>query len=273
MPKIVTVRNIKIGGKNQVVLIAGPCVIESRESTLRHAKALKGIAKKLDMPFIFKSSYDKANRTSINSYRGPGLKRGLDILKEVKEKVKVPILSDIHCREEVRRAAGVLDVIQIPAFLSRQTDLLLAAAATQKVINVKKAQFMAPWDVKNVVEKIESTRNRNILLTERGASFGYNTLVSDFRAILIMKKLGYPIVFDATHSVQSPGGQGASSGGDSEFIEPLSLAAVSCGVDALFIEVHENPDKALSDGPNTVKLKDLEGILKKIKRVEKAIGR
>jgi len=271
MVKEVAAGNVKIGGKRPLVLIAGPCVIESEESALRHAKALKNIAKRFDMPLIYKSSYDKANRTSVNSYRGPGLKRGLRILSKVKEKVGVPILSDIHCKEEIEEAAKVLDVIQIPAFLSRQTDLILASAKTGKAINIKKGQFLAPWDMKHVIKKIESTGSKKIILTERGVSFGYNNLVSDFRSILIMKGFGYPVIYDATHSVQMPGGLGDRSGGERSFIPYLSFAAVACGADGIFVEVHENPDKALSDGPNMVKLKDLEDMLAKLKRVKKAV--
>lgn len=269
----IKIGNIKIGGGNPVALIAGPCVIESEPSALRHAKKLKNITKRLKVPFIYKTSFDKANRTSIHSYRGPGIDKGMLILERIKKELSIPILSDVHCREDVRRAAKVLDVIQIPAFLSRQTDLIIAAARTGKPVNVKKGQFLAPWDVKHIIEKIESTGNRNILITERGASFGYNTLVCDFRSILIMRKFGYPVVFDATHSVQAPGGKGDRSGGDREFIEPLALAAVACGADAIFVEVHEDPEKALSDGPNALPMDRLEDFLKKLKRLEEAIGR
>ncbi|MBI4975010.1 MAG: 3-deoxy-8-phosphooctulonate synthase [Candidatus Omnitrophica bacterium] len=268
MTRTIAIGKIKIGGDNPLVLIAGPCVIESLVSALKHARALKDITESLGMPFIYKSSYDKANRTSITSYRGPGLEKGLRILKKVRDELGVPILSDIHCKEEVKPASKVLDVIQIPAFLSRQTDLIIACAKTGKVINIKKGQFLAPWDIRHGIKKIESTGNRKILLTERGASFGYNNLVSDFRSILIMKEFGYPVIYDATHSVQTPAGKGNRSGGDRKFIPYLSMAAVTCGADGIFIEVHENPDKALSDGPNMVRLKDLEGILKKIKRIE-----
>lgn len=268
MTRQVKVKNIKIGGKNPVVLIAGPCVIESEKSAIKHAKAIKEIAGKLDFPFIFKSSYDKANRSSIRSYRGPGLQKGLAILKKVKNLVKVPVLSDVHSQKDVKEAKRVLDVIQIPAFLSRQTDLILAAAKTKKPINIKKGQFLSPWDIKNVIRKIEHAGNRNIIITERGTSFGYNMLVSDFRSVLIMKKFGYPVCFDASHSVQVPGGLGAKSGGERQFIEPLAGSAVVCGADAIFVEVHENPKKALSDGPNMLKLSVLERFLKKIKRLE-----
>jgi len=271
MIKIIKIKDIGIGEGHPMVLIAGPCVIESEESALRHAKALKDIAKKLGIPFIYKSSFDKANRTSIDSYRGPGLKKGLAILKKVKDELRVPVLSDVHCGEEIEEAAKVLDIIQIPAFLSRQTDLIVAVAKTGKVVNIKKGQFLAPWDMKHVIKKIESTGNRKIILTERGVSFGYNNLVSDFRSILIMKEFGYPVIYDATHSVQMPGGLGDKSGGERTFIPYLSMAAVACGANGIFLEVHENPDKAPSDGPNMMRLSNLEGMLARLKRVEKAI--
>jgi len=270
MTREVVAGGVGIGGRNPVVLIAGPCVIESEASALRHARAIKAIAGRLNMPFIFKSSYDKANRTSIHSFRGPGLKKGLKILKRIKDSLGIPILSDVHCKEEVKEAAKVLDIIQIPAFLSRQTDLVLASARTGRAVNIKKGQFLAPWDMAHVVKKIESTGNRKIILTERGVSFGYNNLVSDFRSLLIMKGLGYPVVYDATHSVQIPAGKGSKSGGERKFIPYLSMAAVTCGADAIFMEVHEDPNKAKSDGPNMVKLSELEGMLSRLKRVERA---
>ena len=270
LTKEIKINNIKIGADNEFVLIAGPCVIESEKSAIRHAKALKDITKRLGLPFIFKSSYDKANRTSINSFRGPGIKKGLSILKKIKDDLGIPVLSDVHCKEEVKEAAKVLDVIQIPAFLSRQTDLIMAAARTGKAVNIKKGQFLAPWDMRHVVKKIEATGNKKIILTERGVSFGYNNLVSDFRSVLIMKELGYPVVYDATHSVQMPGGLGEKSGGESSFIPYLAMAAVACGVNGIFIEVHENPDNALSDGPNMIKLAELEKMLIKLKRIERA---
>lgn len=250
------------------MLIAGPCVIESEKSALAHAKAIKGITDKFKVPFIFKASYDKANRSSITSYRGPGPDKGLPILKRVKDELGVPVLSDVHSVEEVKSAESILDVLQIPAFLSRQTDLLLAAAKTKKCVNIKKGQFLSPWGIKNAIEKIESTGNKNIIVTERGTSFGYNMLVSDFRSVVIMKKFGYPVCFDASHSVQLPGGLGKVSGGSPEFIEPLAACACVCGADAIFIEVHENPKKALSDGPNMLKLSELGKFLKKIKKLE-----
>lgn len=266
--KEIKVGKIKLGGKNPIALIAGPCVIESEKSALRHAKAIKKISDKYNIPFIFKSSYDKANRSSIKSFRGPGLNKGLATLKKVKTLLKVPVISDVHTPEEVKKASSVLDMIQIPAFLSRQTDLLLAAAKTKKPVNVKKGQFLSPWDAKNIIKKLEHAGNRNIMITERGTSFGYNMLVSDFRSILIMKKFGYPVCFDASHSVQLPGGLGTKSGGQSEFIEPLAASSIICGADAIFVEVHENPKKALSDGPNMLNLTKLEKLLKTIKKLE-----
>lgn len=268
----VTVGNIGIGAGNPLVLIAGPCVIESEASALRHARALKAIAGRAGIPFIYKASYDKANRTSIASYRGPGLKKGLRILKRVKEELNLPILSDVHSREEIKEAAKVLDIIQIPAFLCRQTDLILDAARTGKAVNIKKGQFLAPWDMEHVVKKVESAGNKKILLTERGVSFGYNTLVSDFRSLLIMKELGYPVIYDATHSVQSPGGMGEKSGGERKYIPYLAMASVTCGADALFMEVHEDPDSALSDGPNMTKIGELEELLVKIRKIERVVG-
>jgi len=268
--KEIAIGRIKVGADNPFVLIAGPCVIESEASAMRHAKMLKMMAGRLGIPFIYKASFDKANRTSIDSFRGPGLKKGLAILKRVKEEVGVAILSDVHCKADIKEASKVLDVIQIPAFLSRQTDLIIAAAESGKVVNIKKGQFLAPWDMRNVIMKIESTGNRKILLTERGVSFGYNNLVSDFRSILIMKEFGYPVIYDATHSVQMPGGLGDKSSGESRFIPYLSGAAIACGASGIFMEVHEDPVSALSDGPNMVRLKDLESILIKLKKIEKA---
>jgi len=271
MTKVIKIGNVEVGGGNPFVLIAGPCVIESEESALRHAEMLKSIAKKIEIPFIFKSSYDKANRSSIDSFRGPGLIDGLRILNKVKNKIGVPVTSDVHCKHEAKEAARVLDLIQIPAFLCRQTDLLIACAKTKRPVNLKKGQFLSPWDISNLIKKIESCGNRSIMITERGVSFGYNNLVSDFRSILIMKKYGYPICFDASHSVQKPGGLGDKSGGDKEFIPALSKAAVACGINALFIEAHENPGKALSDGPNMLKISELSGLLKKLKSIDKVV--
>jgi 2-dehydro-3-deoxyphosphooctonate aldolase (KDO 8-P synthase) len=269
--KTVKVGNIDIGKGKPLVLIAGPCVIESSESAYEHAERIKDVADKLAVPFIFKSSYDKANRSSIDSFRGPGIEKGLKILRDIREKLQVPVLSDVHCVEEVDRAAEVLDCLQIPAYLCRQTDIILKAASTGKPINVKKGQFMSPQEMGNVITKIESTGNRNILLTERGTCFGYNTLVNDFRAIVIMGQTGYPVVYDATHSVQAPGGKVSSSGGESQYVLPLSKAAVACGSDALFVEVHQNPDKALSDGPNMLKLSELGSFIEQVKKIEKTV--
>lgn len=268
MTKIIKINNVQIGNGRPFAFIAGPCVIESRELTFKVAGEVKKITGQLKIPFIFKASYDKANRTSIESFRGLGFEAGLEILQEVKEKFGVPVLSDVHSIDEVEAAAQVLDVLQIPAFLCRQTDLLVAAAKTGKVVNVKKGQFLAPWDVGQIVKKLESAGNRNILLTERGTSFGYNTLVSDFRALPIMQKTGYPVIFDATHSVQQPGGLGKVSGGQREFIPLLSRAAVAVGCDGVFMEVHPNPDKAKSDGPNMWPLAKLAGLLKELKKID-----
>ena len=271
MTKTVSIGKIKIGGKAPLVLIAGPCVIENESSAVRHAKAIKAIADRLDIPYIYKSSYDKANRTSMKSYRGPGIKKGIQILKKVKEETGVPILSDVHCREELDAAAKVLDVIQIPAFLSRQTDFIIAAAKTGKVINIKKGQFMAPWDVKFAIEKAESAGNRSIVITERGVSFGYNNLVSDMRALPLLGELGYPVIFDATHSVQLPGGQGKASGGEVRFVPVLARAAVAAGCDGLFLEVHEDPECALCDGPNSLAVKSLEELLVTVKEIHSIV--
>ncbi len=269
--RIVKVKNIKIGGKNPFCLIAGPCVIEGKKITFEVAERLKEITEKLKIPFIFKSSYDKANRTSLNSYRGPGLKKGLEILFQIKQKLQIPVLSDVHCRHDIDEAAKILDVIQIPALLSRQTDLILEAASTGKVINIKKGQFLSPWAVKNIIGKVISTGNRNILITERGTFFGYHNLVSDFRALPIMRKFGYPVIFDATHSVQYPAGDAPFSSGASEFVPYLAQAAVAVGCDGLFLEVHKNPRDALCDGPNMLALKDLPGLLKVVKKIDKLI--
>lgn len=270
MTKEIRIGNVKIGG-GPIALIAGPCVIESEDITLSHARQLKEITDEVGIPFIFKSSYDKANRSSVDSYRGPGIEKGLKILKKVRDELGIPVLSDVHCRSEAKKAAGVLDVLQIPAFLSRQTDLIIEAARTRKVINVKKGQFLAPWDMENIIKKIEKAGNRNILLTERGVSFGYNNLVSDFRSILIMKKFGYPVIYDASHSVQLPGGLGRTSGGERDFIPHLAMAAAAAGADGIFIEVHRNPERAPCDGPNMIFMKDLKELLIKIKRVERAV--
>ena len=270
MPQI-KVGNINIGGSNPLVLIAGPCVIESETNCLETAKKIKEITVKLDIPFIFKSSFDKANRLSLESYRGPGLKKGLDILKKVKEKLKVPVLSDVHCQKEIEEAKKVLDIIQIPAFLCRQTDIVVGVARTGKVINIKKGKFLAPWDILPIIKKIESTGNKKIIITERGFCFGYNNLVSDLRSLEIMRRFGYPVIYDATHSIQLPGGKGTSSSGQREFVAGLSRAAVAFGCDGLFLEVHTNPDKALCDGPNMISLLELEKLLKQVKKIEAAL--
>ena len=267
MVKEIAVGNVKIGGDRPLVLVAGPCVIENEVATMRCAERLMTICNGISMPLIFKASYDKANRTSVNAFRGPGMKEGLRILQRVKESLGVPVLSDIHSIEQVTPAAEVLDILQIPAFLCRQTDLVVAAALSGRVVNIKKGQFLAPWDMENVVGKVVSTGNDNIILTERGVSFGYNNLVSDMRSFPIMRKTGYPVIFDATHSVQLPGGLGGSSGGQREFVEYLGRAAVATGIDGIFMEVHEEPEKALCDGPNSVRLDELPALLKKLKAI------
>jgi len=268
---IIKTGKIKIGYGQPLLLIAGPCVIESEKKALYHAEELLKITSRLNIPLIYKSSYDKANRTSIDSFRGPGLLKGLKILKKIKDRLGLPILSDVHCRKDIEEAVHILDIIQIPAFLCRQTDLILAAAETRKPVNVKKGQFMAPWDMRHVVEKIERAGNYEILITERGSSFGYNNLVSDMRSLPIMRQMGYPVIYDATHSAQLPGGKGTSSGGEREFVSYLSKAAVATGVDGVFIETHRDPDKALSDGPNMLKLRDLANLLKQLKRIREAV--
>jgi len=273
MVKTINIGKIKIGGKAPFVLIAGPCVIESRQSALKIAAVIQKITSKVKVPFIFKASYDKANRTSVNSFRGPGIRRGLEILQEIKERIGVPVLSDIHSVEEVEPAAKVLDVLQIPAFLCRQTDLLIAAGKTKKVVNIKKGQFLSPIDMKQAIKKVEHTGNKRILLTERGTSFGYNNLVTDFRSLAIMGQTGYPVVFDATHSVQQPGGFGTVSGGNSEYVPLLSRCGVAAGCDAVFMEVHPNPKKALSDGPNMLALNKLEKLLVDLKAIDRIAKR
>ncbi len=258
--KEVKIGNTVVGNGNPLVFIAGPCVIESENATLKTAEKLKKISHSLNFPLIFKSSYDKANRSSIESYRGPGIEKGLKILEKVKKETSLPILSDIHSVEEVRYAQEVLDMIQIPAFLCRQTDLIVAAAKTGKAVNIKKGQFLAPFDIKNIIDKVLSAGNNNITFTERGFSFGYNNLVVDMRSIPIIRRMGYPVVFDATHSVQLPGGRGSSSGGQREFVAPLARAAVAAGCDAVFFEVHESPEKALSDGPNMLNFDEFSSV-------------
>lgn len=252
-------------------LIAGPCVIENEEMIMTIAKKLKEITEELGIDLLFKASFDKANRTSISSFRGPGLEEGLKILKKVKDELGLQVVTDIHEPYQAEIAAQVVDILQIPAFLCRQTDLLVAAAKTGKFVNVKKAQFLAPWDMKNVITKLEESGNANILLTERGTSFGYNNLVVDYTAMIEMKKFGYPVIFDATHSVQKPGGKGTSTGGNREYIEYLAKAAMAVGVDGIFMEVHPNPDNALSDGPNMIALEDVKDLLQKLVKIYKVI--
>ena len=258
----------EIGAGRPLALIAGPCVIEGRESALRHASFLKEVADRVGVPFIYKSSYDKANRTSLDSYRGPGIENGLKILAQVKKEIGVPVLTDVHEKEQIALVKEDVDILQIPAFLCRQTDFVIAVARSGRVVNIKKGQFLAPWDLRNVVEKIVSTGNDQIMVTERGVSFGYNNLVADMRSLVVMKELGYPVVFDATHSLQLPGGLGKASGGERRFIAALARAGAAVGIDALFMEVHEDPDRALSDGPNSLPLKEVEGLLRMVKEID-----
>ncbi|UCC94499.1 MAG: 3-deoxy-8-phosphooctulonate synthase [Candidatus Omnitrophota bacterium] len=257
--------------KDKFIVIVGPCVIESRYATLKICSYLKDIFSRFPFLFIFKASFDKANRTSVRSFRGPGLRRGIKILEEVKKKLGVPIISDVHCRNQVKAIKDVLDVIQIPAFLCRQTDLIIEAAKTKKIVNIKKGQFLAPDDVRYVVDKVRSTGNKNIFITERGNCFGYRNLVVDFRSFLIMKKLGYPVLFDATHSLQRPSAQQGVSGGDRKYVAPLSFAAVACGVDGLFMEVHPDPQRALSDKYTSYPLGELESLLKRISKIREVL--
>lgn len=268
---IVTVGNYKVGQGCPMLLMAGPCVLEGYERSLMIGQRAKAIVDKLGMPYVFKASFDKANRSSYNSFRGPGLKEGLAILAQIKKDLGVPIVTDIHEPAQAEPVAEVADILQIPAFLCRQTDLVYQAAKTGRTVNVKKGQFLAPWDMKNVIKKIEEAGNHNIMLTERGASFGYNTLVTDMRGLAIMRELGYPVVMDATHSVQIPGGQGTSSGGQSQYVPHMARAAAAVGIDALFLEVHDNPAEALSDGPNMVKLDNLEALLKDVLAIDKIV--
>ena len=261
----------EIANDKPFTLIAGPCQLESENHAIKISSELKKITSKLKINLIYKTSFDKANRTSLKGKRGLGLEKSLPIFDKIRDKVGVPILTDVHSSEQCSKVAKHVDVLQIPAFLCRQTDLLIAAAKTGKIINVKKGQFLAPWDISNVIKKIEESGNKKILITERGASFGYNTLVSDMRALPIMSKFGYPIVFDATHSVQQPGGMGEKSGGQREFVPHLSRAAIAVGVGAIFIETHEDPDNAPSDGPNMVPLNELENLLKKLTDIDKLV--
>ncbi len=269
----VQIGSFKVGAAHRHFLIAGPCVLESERLALETAQRIAEIARALNIPYIFKSSYDKANRSSGTSFRGPGLKDGLAILKKVKDQIGVPVLTDVHSEDEATEAGTVVDVLQIPAFLCRQTDLLIAAAKTGKVVNVKKGQFLSPGEMANAVAKLEESGTRRIILTERGTTFGYNNLVVDMRALPIMRKFGYPVVFDATHSVQLPGGGGTKSAGQREFVTPLACAAAAAGCDGFFMEVHPDPDHALSDGPNMVPLHDLKQLLERLMRICQAAGK
>jgi 2-dehydro-3-deoxyphosphooctonate aldolase (KDO 8-P synthase) len=264
----VSVGPLRIGGGRPFTFIGGPCVIESRDSALRHAEAIRRITDRAGVAFVYKSSFDKANRTSRSSYRGPGLEKGLEILADVKREIGVPVVTDVHEPDQARPVAAVVDLLQTPAFLCRQTDYLLAVAGAGKPVNVKKGQFLAPWDMGPLLEKLAATGNQQLLVTERGASFGYNNLVADMRSLAVMAEFGYPVVFDAGHSVQLPGGQGAASGGQRQFIRPLARAAVAVGVDAIFLETHEDPDRALSDGPNSYPLAELAALLGELKRID-----
>ena len=270
MDKPVNIRNLTIEEAGPFFIVAGPCVIEDEDTTLRVATFLKETGEAMEIPVIFKTSYDKANRTSMDSYRGPGVNRGLEIIEKVKEETGLAVLSDVHEIPQIEKAAKILDVIQIPAFLCRQTDLILAAARTGLPVNIKKGQFLSPWEIEPVIKKVTSTGNRRILITERGTSFGYNNLVVDMRSIAIMKRFGFPVIFDATHSVQLPGGSGTSSGGQREFVEYLARAAVAAGAHGVFMEVHPHPDSAPCDGPNSIPLsqaRPLLGLLKEIHRL------
>ncbi len=270
MNHVVKTGNISIGRGCPLVLIAGPCVIEDYKTTFAIARFLKELTDSLAIGFIFKASYDKANRTSISSYRGPGLEEGIQILGQIKKELGIRIISDVHSVEEIAEASRVLDIIQVPAFLCRQTDLIMEIARTGKAVNIKKGQFMAPWDMANVVDKATSTGNNRILLTERGVMFGYNNLVVDFRGLKIMQDMGWPVIFDATHSIQLPGGSGSSSGGQREFAPVLAKAAVAVGVDGLFMEVHPDPDTALCDGPNSLPLDSMAELLVQFNAIRKA---
>jgi len=269
----ISLGTLRLGGGNPLFLIAGPCVIESESHARMIAERVAEIASDTGVPYIFKASYDKANRSSIRAFRGPGLCEGLRILGKIKEDLRVPILTDIHDASQAAPAAEVADILQIPAFLARQTDLLLAAAKTGRIVNLKKAQFLSPWDMGNVAEKVASAGNHNIVLTERGASFGYNNLVVDMRAFPILRKFGYPVVYDVTHSVQIPGGQGHASGGQPQFIEPLARAGVAAGVDGMFLETHDNPAAALSDGPNALPIAQLPRLLTRLKELSTVVRR
>ncbi len=263
---------VKIGGTNPFFLIGGPCVIESREHAFFMAEEIRNICENLKLPFIFKASFDKANRSSLKSYRGPGLEKGLEILHDIKKELSIPVLSDVHETDQIHKAAEVLDVIQIPAFLCRQTDLIIEAAQTQKALNIKKGQFLSPYEMKNVVDKVVSQGNENIILTERGTSFGYNNLVFDVRSIPIMERLGFPVVIDASHSVQKPGGEGTFSGGEAEFIPYIARAGVSVGADGIFLEIHDNPAEALSDSSNSFNINNLRAFLASVIKLKKIVN-
>jgi 2-dehydro-3-deoxyphosphooctonate aldolase (KDO 8-P synthase) len=269
--KKIKIGDFVAGDNKKFILIAGPCVLENEKTAMDTARYLKKLTAKLKIPFIFKSSYDKANRTSIKSYRGPGAKKGLAMLEKIKGELNIPVLSDVHRFEEIDAAAKILDIVQVPAFLCRQTDFVVEIAKKARVINIKKGQFLAPWDVANIIEKAKKAGNENIMITERGASFGYNNLVFDVRSLPIIRDMGYPVIFDATHSVQLPGGQGTSSGGQRDMVIYLSRAAVAAGVDGIFFEVHRNPEKALCDGANSLYLDSLEEILTTLKKIDSLI--
>lgn len=268
---VISVKDLKISNELPFTLFAGPCAMESREHAFEMAGALKEITTKLGIPFVYKSSFDKANRTSLNAQRGVGMEKGLEIFADLKKELDIPVITDIHSPEQCAIVAEVVDIIQIPAFLCRQTDLLIAAAKTGKPINVKKGQFLAPWDMINVAKKIVDSGNEDVMLCERGATFGYNTLVNDMRALPIMASTGHPVVFDATHSVQQPGGAGASTGGDRTMVPYVARAAVATGVASVFMETHQDPDNAPSDGPNMVKLEDMEALLEKLVAIDKVV--
>jgi len=266
--KPIRVGQLVIGGNSPLVLIAGPCVIEEAGKTFQIARELRDLTGELGIPFIFKASYDKANRTARDAYRGPGLSRGLEILGSIREELGIPVLSDVHRFEEIDAAARVLDVVQVPAFLCRQTDFVMEIAGKAKAVNIKKGQFLAPWDAAYIADKVAAAGNAQLMLTERGVSFGYNNLVVDFRSFPILRKIGYPVIFDATHSVQLPGGAGRASGGDRRMVPTLARAAVAAGVDGLFFEVHPDPDRALCDGPNSLAMEGLPGLLVTLKRID-----
>ena len=271
MPHSVHIGRVEIGDDCPLALIAGPCVLENYESAREIARFLKALADRLELTFVFKASFDKANRTSLDAFRGPGLTDGLKYLEKIKGEFDIPVLSDVHRKAEIDAAAEVLDIIQIPALLCRQTDLIMAVAQTHKPVNVKKGQFLAPWDINHVVEKITSTGNKQILLTERGTMFGYNNLVVDFRSFQEMQKTGFPVIFDVTHSIQLPGGAGKSSAGQRDYAPMLARAAVAAGVHGIFMEVHQDPDRALCDGPNSLKLEKLEDLLTQLKTIRKSL--